>query len=630
MIWNNASGSVFVSSEAGKSGKSMILSKSELAVLVALALLAFFYPSMAWFLVVMFGLGFAITRKADVMTLGFGLSAFLVLSMAFNFLSIPLNALLFLAIAAVIIVYFYHKGELSLDISVSALDKNKFLIAFFLINIYVFWAGANAYPYIEDGDSWIHATGVKWVKMTQSFSTFYTAENFRRLYIEPYPPGYDVLLGVIHQLTDSVVDTMNFYNVFLIGLGLFFAFYCFEEFMKDRKMALLATFFLLILPSYMSHFIWAQTLAMILIFVAFYGMEKGIKDKKYFTGAALAIGGIAVTQPSTAPIFVFLAGIYLVSKVLAEGTAVIKPVVAMGLLGLLFAMIYWVPITLKYGVDLTSQGIGITPTKFTSATEDTSGGVVYSANDFLFPPSASKIDQQIGIGLVISALALIGLFLALESTLKGKWETWLVFAVISLVFCFLGTEGNALPVKLFPHRFWVYLSIPVALLATHGFFETAKMIGEEKKKLFTIAVVLLAVYTSAVPKFIVQTAQWPPGPEFTSTDELVGYVQMKNTLPPETLVFPVCSLDDKVIGSDMLAEAYIEEYDTFKRNVADKSASDVYNFLKGRGYSYLTFDSTCLQELGAEKTQQLVTEYSLSELYTEEFSNPGFLLLKLK
>jgi len=596
----------------------------------ALIALAFVFPSMAWFIVVMFGLGYTLTRKTNFMTFGFGLVIFVVLAMLFNLLTIPLNWVVFLVVAVAPLAFLYYKKEFDLDFSGFSVAENKHILIvllFFVINVYIFWQGATAYPYFEDGDPWIHATGMKWVTVTESFSTHYDADNFRRLYIEPYPPGYDVLVGVIHQLTDSLSDTMKFYNAFLVGMALIFSFYFFKALTKNKDLALLGAFFLLILPSFMSHFIWAQTLSMGFLFVAFYALEKGIKEKKYMIGAAIAIAAIAMTQPSTAAIFVLLAALYFVSKLYAEGKSVIKPIVTMGIAGLLLAMIYWAPIYLKYGSDLTARGIGITPTKFTDATEDTSGGIVYSISDFVFAPSASKIDQATGLGPVIFLLALAGLGFAIMSLRKEK-SSWLLFSVLALVFCFLGTEGNALPVKLFPHRFWVFLSIPVAMLGAFAYTELEKRI-DKTKKVFLLFILALAVFTSAEPKMTVQMAQWPPGPEFATMEELSGYIALKESLPANTKVFALCSLDDKIIGSDMLSEPWDKDYDLFKQDAKSMSAQSVYQFLKDRGYEYIVLDSTCVKEFGADRTNIISQEYLSTGLYQETFSTSGFLLMKL-
>ncbi|MFH1393818.1 MAG: hypothetical protein ABIH29_02965 [Candidatus Micrarchaeota archaeon] len=600
---------------------------------LALIALAFVFPSMAWLVFVMFGLGFALTRKADLMAFGYGLAGFAVLSVIMNLLHIPLNWAVFLGISAAALGYFYYKKEISLDFSGFSLANNKtilLILLFFAINTYVFWVGATSYPYLEDDDPWLHAIGAKWISEAETFSRFYDGEVFFRTYMEPYPPAYDVLMGVIHQMTVSVSDTLKFYNALLCGLTLIMAFFAFFELTKNKKIALLATFFLLIIPGVMSHFIWAQTLAILLMFVALHGYEKSVEDKNYLLPAGVAVAAIAVTQPSTAVIFIIISAFYFIARFYGGGMKAAKPLLTVAAIGITLSLIYYVPVFLKYGLEDTFAGIGMFQGLFdpTSA-DDTSGGVVYGLDEILFPPKSSKIDQAVGIGLIAMLLALLGAGYCIQRIMKkDEGRAWMLFAVILLVFTFLGTEGNAMPVKLFPHRFWVFFSIPVALLAGFAYTELEQKLGKTKT-VFLYALLFLALLTSADAKLTVQTVQWPPGGSFYSNDELIGYVSMRESLPKNTLVFPLCGGINKVIGSDMDSMIYDPEVEVFSRDVINRSAADVHSFLKGKGFSYLTLDSSCAAWLGQERTQQIADSYAASGMYTQEFANNGFLLLRL-
>ena len=213
-------------------------------------------PSLIWLFIVSFAFGFAITREKNIVTMGFGLGLFSVLAVVFNLVGIPLNWMLFLVIAIALLAYFYVKKEL--DIKFEKPDKALIMVLILaVINIYIYWVGATAYPYLEDDDPWVHAVGTKHIAETESYSRYFDGpEHFVRLYIEPYPPAYDILMGTVHQMTASVSDTLKFYNVLLIGLTLVIAFYTINELTKNRKLALYSTFFLFALPSFMGHFIF--------------------------------------------------------------------------------------------------------------------------------------------------------------------------------------------------------------------------------------------------------------------------------------------------------------------------------------------------------------------------------------
>jgi len=589
-----------------------------------------------WMIATSFLFGFALTREKNLMTLGFGLVIMVIFTVCFNMLGLPLNYILFLAVPLAIAsyIYYYQRPDLSFK-----MPDNTIIIVLLLawITFGIMHDGATAYPYLEDGDPWIHATGVKWVAETGSYSTPYDETNFRRLYIEPYPPAYDAILGMAHQMTDSVSDTLKFFNAFIIALGIIFAFYCIEELTGNRRLALFATLFLTAMPCFMSHFIWAQSLSIPLLFVALYAMNKATKDQSFEFPAGLAIASIALTQPSTAVIFLFFAVLYVISKVYTD-RKLIRPFATMAVIAILISAVYWGATAYRYGTDLTAQGIGFSTTKFTDPTEDTSGGIVYSILDFIHAPSNSKIDQATGIGELIFALAVIGTVLAIL-TLRQKNQPWLIFTLLALVFCILGTQGNALPVKLFPHRFWVFLSIPVAMLASFAYLHIESLYKHRNALLalmllgliFTLMLLGL-IFTSAIPKFAVQTAQWPPSPSFTSQGELSGYVGLDTIIPMNTKVFTVCGIEeeDKIIGSDMLIDAWDMEQNAFRRDILSKSAVEVHSFMQAHGYEYLIISSTCVVNYGQEETSKMLNGYGASGLYEEVYSNDGFLLVKLK
>ena len=71
---------------------------------------------------------------------------------------------------------------------------------------------------------------------------------------------------------------------------------------------------------------------------------------------------------------------------------------------------------------------------------------------------------------MIFVLMVFGLILFFVFYKKSIKKQHLVIGFLWLVFTFLGTQGNALPVKLFPHRFWVFLTIPVAFFSAEAFF----------------------------------------------------------------------------------------------------------------------------------------------------------------
>ena len=124
----------------------------------------------------------------------------------------------------------------------------------------IYLQGAMSYDWLEDGDPWVHAVGVKYIQEEETFKV--SQENHRLIrYIDPYPPGYDFTMSVFNEIHDDMIFTLKFYNILFIVLGLAFFFFMFEEMFGSSEKAGIATFILACIPAYFSHFIWAHTLA---------------------------------------------------------------------------------------------------------------------------------------------------------------------------------------------------------------------------------------------------------------------------------------------------------------------------------------------------------------------------------
>jgi len=588
-----------------------------------------FLPALAWLLFVSFSLGFALTREKSLPTFGFGIAAFCVLSVIFNLFHVPLSWLIFLAIAIAIMAYFIWKKELGL--SLPKVDGTVLIVlGLALLNFAVYWIGATAYPWLEDMDPWLHTIGTDWVAVTQSFSRFYDGTNFYRLYIEPYPPSFDILMGVLHQMTPSVSTTLKFFNAFLVSLSPIFAFYAVSEITKSRNLALLAAFFLLAMPAFMSHFIWAQTLAMLMLLISFYAYERALKEPRFLLPAGVAVGAVAISQPSTAAIFAIMSVLYALAKFYENGLPALKQLAIIGAIGLLLAGTYYVPTVLKYGVEYTGIGLGMFPDLFTpGSSEDFSDATVYGIADYFIVQPDGRIDQHIGIGIVLGILALLGFAMAMDALRKGSREAWLSCAALWLILGILGTEGNIMPVKLFPHRFWVFLAIPVAILAAYAYLKLEEKWPQYKALLFA-GLVLGVLATSAAGKLNTQTSIWPPGLDYASQAELSSYLGIKMAFPEDTRVFTLCSSDLKITGNDMLAEPWLPEYGAFKRHAPEKSPTEVYAFLKKMDYPYLVLDQSCAKLLGNESAAQLPAAYNMPDKADLVMSEAGFTVFRLK
>jgi len=90
-------------------------------------------------------------------------------------------------------------------------------LGIFLVSLFVYSSGAFSYPWLEDDDPWHHAAGMKYIAVEKDV---FHASGF--MYVNPYPPGYDLLFGVLHQTSTSLHWTMKFFNALIVSLSILF------------------------------------------------------------------------------------------------------------------------------------------------------------------------------------------------------------------------------------------------------------------------------------------------------------------------------------------------------------------------------------------------------------------------
>ncbi len=270
--------------------------------------------TVAYFFAVIIGLGYSFAQlmKLDkfndpiekaIFLIGLGLVAFVLVSIP---LSIFHNLVWynFLIIAMLLPIYHLCKKRYKEEILLLRIPKEYIIVGLVTVLLFcVYLAGAFSYSYLEDADPWEHSKAAKYVSI---YHTYYQPDHLPFHYLEPYPPFYSTFMGVLHQLHfESIQWTLKFFNVLLIAFSLPFAYIWLRKFTKSEKVAVMSTFLLASLPSFMSHFIWAQTLSLLLWFPALYSIEKlkEEKNKRWLTAASLVIATILITQPSTAFIF---------------------------------------------------------------------------------------------------------------------------------------------------------------------------------------------------------------------------------------------------------------------------------------------------------------------------------------
>lgn len=518
----------------------------------------------------------------------------------------------------------------------------------------IYLKGAFGYPYLEDDDPWTHTVSMSYVAQEH---TYHASDEQRALnghvhfYMEPYPPSYDVLMGVMWQTNHSLYWTMKFYNVLLVMLTLPFCFLFFREYLKSNQKALFSVLVLATLPSFMSHNMWSQTLAMMLIPVAYFCLLRAMKDKAWIPAAMIAIGSQLVTQPVVSFIFgcsVLLMFVFVLLRdslnnkksVWTKRFAESRRIFIAGLGGVLISCIYWFEQLFRWGLGgiFAKKGGELTSGWASAYTLQ-----VYALKDIIFAPYGSRIDQAVGWGPWICLLLIIGLFIifltrAKTLNISKEWRyyhTLIWFFVIAYIL-FAPTLG--VPGGWGSGRMWAYLAFPLAIIVTEGAFLLSSSLGAlagKKKQLVALVLILLFAFaiswTNIPPKKAVQTAQWPPGVHWANPQiEIPGYIQMKDTLPRNSRVFNLCSDSGyRSLGYDMMAEPWNVDEARFKQILPNVTGEDITAFLELRKYEYLTFDATCVSRFGENETQYLLNELQRVQRFEPVIQNQGFLLARI-
>lgn len=471
------------------------------------------------FFVMAYGFGHSITysQKWDApayekffMNVGFGLAIIPVLGVLFSLLNIPINIILFLVLSLIIPCY----QLIDKKIKKPSFNKDFCYFAIVLILSCIFFAvylkGSFAYPYLEDDDPWHHAAGITYIKQTESITPTIDMIKGSKFYLTPYPPGYDTLMGLLNQITDDAVWTLKFFNTLILSLIniLFYFFAC--TFLKSKKKAALATFFLIIIPCFTSHFIWASSLAILLFFPALYAIERN-----WILPGSIAIAGMIMTQMSNPFIFGIMLFIYICIKSIAKLQFQTK-VLLTGIIGLFIGCLFWIPTIMTYGFETTANANSIQLGNIESInTKESGGGLIYTWKDFVLARPYNKIDNPIGVGIFLSILLIISLITIIIKSIKEKGITaWKSISILWLTLAFIGIHGNRLPfTMLMPHRWWAILAIPAALLCVEGFLTLGHYVEKyqiPRAIIYTILIIGVLI-TSAHPKYVVETATWPPG-----------------------------------------------------------------------------------------------------------------------
>lgn len=567
------------------------------------------------FFIYLYGFGYSLTRffkKNDlehfILRLGIGLGVFPVVGLLLNRFKIPLDWKIFLALALILPIYDYIRSfkfsQLRDQFSniVSEIVRHKLLLMIFLACVALYCGGAFDYPWLEDTDSWFHAAGIKYVAVEKNVNV--APGMFQ--YIFPYPPGYDLLFGVLHQTSSSLYWTLKFFNGLIVSLSYLFFYVFINGFVKDSNKSLLATFLLFCIPCYLTHFIWAHSLIVAVFFPALYLTFNAAYDKRFIVPASIITAGIFLIQPTQSIKYVCLVFIVLFVMVCDKNARKMNIFIVIFSAVVLSVMLWWFTVLMNFsrmGLPLPDQstplGLSICyrsiVAKFILLFSASGGSATrsYFWTDYFFIPRINMINNPVGIGIVLSVLAIVGLIRTVLrwKELQHKKDVFSITMLFWSIFIFVGMNSETfnLPVGLLAYRFWMLFAIPVCFFAAEAVMFLMAKIKSDSAKMIFLSFVLIAVFlNSALPKIRTNTGRWPAGGGsfWTSRDEMEGYLWLRRNLEPDTKVFAYIN-SFFLIGFDMRNDFWTPRYQDSLVNLFEQELDQTHLMLKENNYYYL-------------------------------------------
>ena len=316
------------------------------------------------------GFGFSLSRfvreaenafEKNLIRVGLGLCIIPLVGILLSIFKIPVDWRIFLFLSVLYPLYYtlknYKNFKLNLNFKIRKSDLSFLFIVFvFSLVFYMYHKGAFSYPYLEDDDSWSHALGAKYVAAKKTLFN----PNGGIHYLDPYPPVYDAIMGLLHQTSSSLMWTLKFFNALLISLSIIFFYLFIKEFTDNTTLSIFSTATLAMLPSYLSHFIWAHALIPGFVFLSFYCLERIKYDKKWMYIAAVAISALILTTITHSLKFFFLFLVYFAVKCIIEKRFILEIFLA-GTMGFLLSLIWWLPLAIRYnGIFGLLKRLGLT------------------------------------------------------------------------------------------------------------------------------------------------------------------------------------------------------------------------------------------------------------------------------
>ncbi len=333
-----------------------------------------------------------------------------------------------------------------------------FLIPIILIVILAFcltYPLYSRFPYPLSWDIWYHMRIVE--NFSSGFFTFDPVSFGPEGRIHTYPPLFHILLLGLYKLLNliglSLVDSARIMPAILFPLSAASMFFLVNRF-YGKEMALLSSFFVLIIPVSLDRGIIAspQSLALVLMPLGFLTYLMGLNDRKYLYISGIISSGIFYTHGLSFIVFYISIVLFIALLYLAKREAKIKNFYIFTLITVIISF-PWIIQLLNYGIASNIPYGGLFKLSF----------------------------YPVKLGYITMALALPGLALLI---LRKKEEDLMLISWGVIAFIL---SRNYIPgLDLLPFRFIEFLAYPIAFYSSFAIFEFVK---DKKREVFVAAIV---------------------------------------------------------------------------------------------------------------------------------------------
>jgi hypothetical protein len=211
---------------------------------------------------------------------------------------------------------------------------------------------------------------------------------------------------------------------------------------------------------------------------------------------------------------------------------------------------------------------------------------------------------------------LIGLGILLFNLKKLfiKENFWLLVALTWIIFSFLGVMGASLSIGFVPFRMWTFFGISMSLVTGYAIYLVLSSLDKIfrsnraiAKAVFIILFVILAYYTSFVPKYVHNTVTWPEHQVIVPESQQLYVWMREGGLPKDSMVTNICHREFVPLGYDMLSKPWLsEELDelgenAYYRTALNNSLDDNYDFLKRNGFDYVILGASCIAKFKVDQ-----------------------------